>query len=165
MLFMAKPDSGGWTAADARERRERQAAEFDKGTSLNATVKYNGEFAGIGGFRDISWWNSSCEMGIILDPKFWGKQISTEVHLMCLSYAFETLRLNRVEFRTAASNSVMVFFLKELLGATHEGTIRDYFPVGNNAYANVELFSVLAADWPRSKEKLEDRLSQKLNNA
>ena len=154
---MGKLDSGGWTAADARERRERQEGEFLKSTSMNGVIVYDGSFAGIAGFRDINWWNASCEMGIILSPSFWGKQLCTEVHRMCLSYAFETLRLNRIEFKTACSNAGMVGFLTRF-GAAQEGVLRDYFPVGPAGYADVALFSILASDWPEVRAALEARL-------
>ena len=160
LVAMSKKSSGGWSETDARIRRNRQEKEFSEGLSLNGVVLYENEFAGIAGFRDINSWNKSAEMGIILDPKFWHKGISTRAHFLCLEYAYEIAGINRVEFKTASSNTAMRKFCIDTLQATHEGTLRDYFPTGTieNTYENVELYSILAAEWPALRRRLEEKI-------
>lgn len=160
LTAMSKIASGGWSEEDAACRRIRQEKEFELGTSLNGVVLYNQEFAGIAGFRSIDRWNMSAEMGIILLPKFWNKGVSRHVHFLCLKYAFESAGLNRVEFKTASTNTAMKAFCSQSLQATHEGTMRDFFPSGTDVfgYVNVELYSLLASEWAPLKLRLEERL-------
>ena len=163
LLAMAKISTGGWSESDAETRRLRQEREFQDGTSLNGVVFFENQFAGIAGFRDINRWNLTAEMGIILHPEFWHKQISTYVHLFCLEYIFDVEGINRVEFKTASSNEAMKYFCSKTLKATHEGTMRDFFPTGqeDGSFEDAELYSLLAADWPHTKALLEDRTQRK----
>jgi len=167
LVAMSLPRSGGWTVDAASARRQRQTTEFENGSSLNGAIYASGasksEFAGIGGFRSIDWWNRSAEMGIILAPPFWRQGISVEVHYLCFVHAFEELCLNRIEFKTASSNTGMVKFCKDVLNANHDGTLRDAFPANDSSdpfklYCDVELYSVLACEWPSLKAKLRKKL-------
>jgi RimJ/RimL family protein N-acetyltransferase len=161
LSFMTKHENGGWTEPDAAQRRVFQEAGFSNKASLNGVIIYDGKFAGIAGFRDISWWNKSSEMGIILEPSFWGKNISTEIHVMCLSFAFEQLCLNRVEFKTSSGNTEMIGFLESILGAVKEGTLREYFPTCEEGrFMDVDIFSLLRVDWGEAKDKLNARLTR-----
>jgi RimJ/RimL family protein N-acetyltransferase len=160
LLAMANISSGGWSEADAASRRMRQEEEFNAGTSLNGVVLYDNKFAGIAGYRDINSWNKSAEIGIIILPAYWRKGISTQVHFLCLEYAFEYAGINRVEFKTASSNVAMRKFCSDALHATHEGTMRDFFPSGTEpvSYVNVELYSLLSCEWSELRMKLEEKL-------
>lgn len=164
LVAMSKPSCGGWSKQDAAARRVRQTAEYAAGSSFNGIIATAaGEFAGIGGLRSIDWWSRSAEMGIILRPCCWRKGLSVEVHYLCFVHAFEELCLNRIEFKTASSNTAMVAFCKEVLSANHDGTLRDAFPANDTAdifrlYCNVELFSVLSGEWPALKTRLRERM-------
>jgi RimJ/RimL family protein N-acetyltransferase len=167
LAAMAKLSAGGWSVDDAAARRLRQTTEFNSGSSMNGAIYASpgGEFAGIGGFRSIDWWSRSAEMGIILSPSFWRRGISIEVHYLCFVYAFEELCLNRIEFKTASSNTAMVKFCKDILGANHDGTLRDAFPATYSIdafrlYSDVEIFSVVASEWPALKIQLQNRMSK-----
>lgn len=180
LTAMANLRGGGWSEGDAAERRVRQTTEFLAGNSLNGAIYLppsgaagtegvEGEtpvFAGIGGFRSIDWWNRSAEMGVILTPTCWRQGISAEVHLLCFTVAFEELCLNRIEFKTASSNTPMRQFLTQVLGANHDGTLRDAFPVYKTTdifklYENAELYSVLACEWPNLKKRLQSKLQSR----
>ena len=166
LLAMSKICGGGWTVDDAAGRRTRQEKEFTAGQSFNGAIYTNvqNHFAGIGGFRSIDWWNRSAEMGIILSPTFWRRGICVDVHFTCLRFAFEDLCLNRIEFKTASSNTGMIRFCENVLNAKHEGTLRDAFPAKstNDAfklYSNVELYSVMSYEWPDLKIALQARMN------
>lgn len=169
---MAKLSRGGWHELDAAKRRSRQATEHASSQSLNGIVYVSQSdsrftssselFAGIAGFRSIDWWSRSAEMGIILAPRWWRQGICLDVHIVCLSYAFEDICLNRVEFKTASNNQPMLDFCKHVLGATEEGRLRDAFPSiymeGNfKLYEDVVVLSILAHEWPEVKKKLIKR--------
>lgn len=120
-------------------------------------------------------------MGIILHPDYWGQGLATEVHYLCLKWAFEDLKLHRVEFKTSVSNSGMNYLCKEIMKATLDGVLRDYFPsvdcssfrlpadasadgttvpradgitLENIAFESVNLYSILQSEWPACKQSL-----------
>jgi RimJ/RimL family protein N-acetyltransferase len=171
--FMTRSNKGGWTVEDAATRRQFMETLHTSEAGLNSVVKMNdGRFAGVAGFRDLHWWNRSAEMGIILHSDFWSKGLATEIHLIFLGWAFEVVKLNRVEFKTSVSNSGMNYLCKEVMHATLEGTMRDYFPANDCSdlravsedtqkaltYESVALYSLLAPEWPRAKESLQARM-------
>ena len=134
---MSKISLGGWSIEDAANRRKYQECGFAAKTSHNCVILATNrageephEFAGICGFRAIDWWNRSAEMGVIVHPRYFRRGISTKVHMICMRLGFEGLHLNRIEFRTASSNTAMITFCREVIGATYEGTMRDFFPTG-----------------------------------
>lgn len=192
LSFMTKQSSGGWSEEDAAQRRNIQERSYAAGEGFNciilrklqvSSVKPENDglgdqcglseecvdsddeaFSGVCGFRQIDWWNRSAEMGIILHPDCFRQRVSCKAHILCLKFGFEDLGLNRIEFRTAASNTGMVLFCREVMGATHEGTLRDFFPLPVSSFnavkgfAHVDIFSILQSEWPAVKERLLAKL-------
>lgn len=180
LRFMSKHNTGGWTLEDATKRRAVMEEIHARGDGLNCVVEMKeGGYAGVAGFRDLNWWNRSAEMGIILHPDYWSRGLATEIHLLCLTWAFEVMHLNRVEFKTSVHNAGMNYLCKEVMHCTLEGTIRDCFPsvdctpyrsdavnptnIDINAvtYEDVALYSVLRSEWPHTKEMLVARKSKR----
>ena len=80
-----------------------------------------------------------------------------EAKLLQLTHAFETLRANRVEFKTDARNERSRAALLGI-GATFEGIFRSHMimpwgPLRDSAY-----FSVVSSEWPDVKARLEAKL-------
>lgn len=180
LRFMSKHNTGGWTVEDATKRRAFMEQVHERGEGLNAVVEMKeGGYAGVAGFRDLNWWNRSAEMGIILHPDYWSRGLATEIHLLFLTWAFEEMHLNRVEFKTSVNNAGMNYLCKEVMHATLEGTIRECFPsVDCSPYRNdsinptnidintvtfeaVNLYSILRSEWPHTKELLLARMSKR----
>jgi len=115
-------------------------------------------FVGIGGFREIAWYNLSAEMGIILHPDYYGMGICTEVHYICLLYGFEILNLNRITFTTTSTNKPMKTFLESVCRATFEGKKRELFFIQNNerskGVVDADCYSILASEWMICKQSL-----------
>lgn len=160
---MSKQDVGGWKVEDAAKRREFTTSEQlnKKGWFCNMTLKDSNEFIGIVGLRDIDWYNRSGEMGIIIHPEYWGKGYSGEAHYLIFTHAFEVLKLERIIFVTASSNTGMIAFCSMVLGAYHEGTGRNRFARSwtdpSQGYDNTEHYSVLSEEWHALKAKLETK--------
>lgn len=189
LAFMAKRNTGGWTTEDATKRRATMEKIFRDGSGLNCVVrmKANGEYAGVAGFRDLNWWNRSAEMGIILHPDYWGQGLSTEIHYLCLKWAFEDMKLHRIEFKTSVNNAGMNYMCRETMKAHLDGTLRDCFPsvdctnfrpspaqladptfvsaegisLKNITYESVNVYSLLESDWPVCKESLLKQMAKK----
>lgn len=184
LRFMSRQDTGGWSVEDAYKRRLSLEQIHSNGTGLNCIVKIGDSqcFAGVAGFRDLHWWNRSAEMGIILHPNYWSKGLATEIHFICLQWAFEEAKLHRIEFKTSVSNAGMNHLCKNVMFCTLEGTLRDYFPHSdysdvrakdttnleseaiNFSYESVNLYSILDDEWPQAKQSLLKRMQNNKNS-
>lgn len=80
--------------------------------------------------------------------------INTEAKLLLLTHAFETLGCVRVEFKTDGRNERSQRAL-ERIGATREGVLRSHMIVQNNYVRDSVYFSVIKAQWPEVKQRLE----------
>lgn len=80
--------------------------------------------------------------------------VNTEAKLLLLTHAFETLGCVRVEFKTDARNERSQRAL-ERIGATREGVMRNHMIVQNNFVRDSVYYSVIAAEWPEVKLRLQ----------
>lgn len=157
---------GGWSEKDAQKRREQQEVDQTAGKGWFCAIVESATSAvvGICGLRSIDWHNCSGEMGIILAAEHWGRGYSSEAHMLMLQVSFEDLHLNRIVMITAARNYPMINFCKNVLLATHEGTLRDRFPMvygdPSKGFEDAELFTLLARDWPATCDSLTKQLSK-----
>jgi RimJ/RimL family protein N-acetyltransferase len=81
----------------------------------------------------------------IENPKYWGRGYGTEVALLMLRYAFETLQLHRVHLRVAAYN-VRARRCYEKAGFRIEGIERHSFRVDGEWQDDV-LMAILREEW------------------
>jgi len=91
-------------------------------------------------------------------PEFWGGPVNPECKLLLMTHAFESLQVNRVEFRCDGRNSRSRAALHKL-GAIEEGTLRRHMVVRDGFVRDTVQFAVIAADWPGVKARLEARLA------
>jgi N-acetyltransferase len=88
--------------------------------------------------------------------------INTEAKLLLLEYAFGTLGVARVDFKTDARNDRSRRALAGL-GAQFEGVLRDWSPSRvpgeEGRLRDSAMFSLLAGEWPDTRERLRRRLS------
>jgi predicted glycosyltransferase/RimJ/RimL family protein N-acetyltransferase len=86
-----------------------------------------------------------------------GTLINSEVRLLTLTYAFETLSVNRVELITDPFNLSSRAAMK-ILGAVEEGLIRNHMIYKDGRIRDSVLFSIVKSEWPSVREKLVKRL-------
>ena len=82
-----------------------------------------------------------------------------EAKLLQLTHAFETLRANRVEFKTHSRNERSRAALLGI-GATFEGVFRNHMIMPDGSLRDSAYFSVVAEEWPVVKARLEARLAR-----
>lgn len=87
-----------------------------------------------------------------------GTLINTESKLLQLTYAFETLNLFRVAFKTHHENLRSQSAIRAL-GATHEGTFRNHYLMPDGSHRHSIWFSIIDTDWPTIKTRLTQRLT------
>jgi N-acetyltransferase len=89
--------------------------------------------------------------------------INAEAKLLLLTYAFETLGVGRVDFRTDARNQRSRQAI-ERLGARFEGVLRNWgpswVPGEEGRLRDSAVFSVTAAEWPQVGPALAGRIQR-----
>lgn len=99
------------------------------------------------------------EIGFTFLGKSWQKtRINTEAKLLMLSYAFEVMKLNRVELITDYLNNTSRNAILRL-GAKEEGILRSHMVMGNGRIRDSVLYSVVSHEWAGIKQNLEFKLS------
>ncbi|MFN0101678.1 MAG: GNAT family N-acetyltransferase [Bryobacteraceae bacterium] len=86
--------------------------------------------------------------------------VNTECKFLLFQYAFEALRLNRVELKTDLRNERSQHAMIRA-GAKREGTLRRHMIVPGHVRDTV-YFSVIAEEWPEVKAQLERLLLPRL---
>lgn len=93
-----------------------------------------------------------------LVPSHQRTAINTESKYLMLRYAFETLGLMRVEFKTDALNDKSRRALQRI-GATEEGIFRRHMQTASGRVRDSVYFSVVDVEWPTVKQHLERLLT------
>jgi ribosomal-protein-alanine N-acetyltransferase len=92
---------------------------------------------------------STAEWGFALGSPFWGTGLFVEGAHLVLDFAFDALRIHRLEARSAVQNGRGNGALRKL-GAVREGMLRGSF-LRNGEYHDQALWSILQTDWRRAK--------------
>ncbi len=95
--------------------------------------------------------------GTWLGRDWWRSGANLETKLLLLGYAFDQLECIRVEFKTEATNTRSREAL-EGLGASFEGILRSHMIVRGDVIRDSAYYSVIAAEWPAVRERIEQRL-------
>ena len=137
----------------------RQQAE---GTTLPfATVNLaSGEVAGSTRFLRFVPEHRRVEIGSTWVGAPWRRTaVNTEAKLLMLEHAFERLGCVRVELMADALNEVSRAAILRL-GATEEGTFRNYLVAGGEVHDAV-FYSIIDAEWPAVRARLHALLSRR----
>jgi RimJ/RimL family protein N-acetyltransferase len=84
--------------------------------------------------------------------------VNTEMKLLMLTYAFETLNCVRVQFQTDELNVKSRAAIARL-GAKEEGILRNERLMPDGRIRNTVMFSILDSEWPDVKSRLAARLA------
>jgi len=85
---------------------------------------------------------------------------NTEAKLLQLTHAFETLKYQRVEFKTDATNEASRAALLRI-GATFEGIFRKHGVAAGGRIRDTAWYSIIDDDWPVAKQKLVGALKRR----
>jgi len=86
-------------------------------------------------------------------------KVNTLCKLMLMQHAFEILGCEVVGWRASHMNFASQRAI-ERLGAKRDGAIRHHAPIRDGKVRDTVMYSMLAAEWPAAKSKLEARLTQ-----
>lgn len=96
------------------------------------------------GFNSIDYENAKAEIGYDIAKAYWGMGYAPEGIRALLTYAFKTLKLNRIEAKVDPANVNSIKVLQKL-NFTLEGTLRQYEKSKGN-YIDVNMYSLLKTD-------------------
>ena len=136
----------------------------DAGAALPfATIaRETGRAIGSTRFGNIDRANRRLEIGWTWIARPWQRSaINTEVKLLMLTHAFETLGAIRVEFKTDSLNTQSRAALARL-GAVEEGIHRNHMITASGRIRHSVWFSIIDSEWPAVKQRLEARLARGL---
>ena len=86
-------------------------------------------------------------------------KVNTLCKLMLMQHAFDTLGCDVVGWRVSHMNFASQRAV-ERLGAKRDGVLRHHAPIRDGKVRDTVMYSMLAAEWPEAKEKLETRLAR-----
>ncbi len=169
-LFGAGTDEQLWrvTTSVIRNRDDMrayiaEALEQQKaGTGLPFVIieKSAGAIVGSTRFGNIAVPHRRVEIGWTwITPRWQRTSVNTETKYLMLKHAFETLGCIRVEFKTDSLNQQSRQALRGI-GATEEGTMRNHMIVHGGRKRHSVYFSIIEAEWPDVKNRLESRLAR-----
>ncbi|QEC52871.1 RimJ/RimL family protein N-acetyltransferase [Anseongella ginsenosidimutans] len=121
--------------------------------------KRSDSYAGSTRFYDIQFINSSLQVGYTWYGKqFQGTGLNKHCKFLLLEFAFETMKIERVEFRADSLNARSIAAMKSI-GCTVEGILRSHGPRQDGSRRDSIILSILKSEWEAG---LKQRLSLKL---
>lgn len=140
---------------------QQAQANFESGDGISFAIieKQSNKVVGSTRFMKANLPNKKVEIGYSFLGKSWQKtQVNTECKFLLLTYAFETLHLNRIELITdylnnASRNAIL------RLGAKEEGIMRSHMVMPNGRVRDSVLCSIVRHEWDGIKEHLLFRLN------
>lgn len=109
------------------------------------TIRKSGIFAGIIGFKDTDRLNKKTEIGYWLSEKYQKRGIMTKAVKKLCDFAFNELRINRIQIKCAAGNNPSIKIPKRL-GFVLEGIERQGELLSDGHFTDLEVYSKLQSE-------------------
>ena len=90
-------------------------------------------------------------------PSVWASRVNPACKYLLMTYGFETLGLNRIEYKTDIRNTRSQAAIAKL-GAVREGVFRAHMVRPDGSLRDSVYFAVTRDDWPAVKAGLQARL-------
>lgn len=118
--------------------------DFERGDYV-FTIVYEGQFAGLIGFKDTDRENRRTELGYWLRQEYQGRGLMTEAVKALCRWAFRKQQMFRIQIKCATENA-RSRAIPERLGFVHEGTERGGARLANGRHTDLEVYSRLRTD-------------------
>lgn len=119
-------------------------AQAGKAIRFSIIERKSNEIIGTCGFNSIDLENAKAEIGYDIAKAYWGMGYAPEAISALIKYAFETLKLNRIEAKVEPANVNSMKVLQKL-HFTFEGTLRQYEKSKGN-FVDINMYSLLKTD-------------------
>lgn len=138
---------GSRSVEDTRVFIDGAMRQAEEGDGFTATIRCEGEIAGIIGHHRIDWPNRLGKLGYWLGSRFVGRGLMTQSCRAVVAHAFESIGLNRIEIHCATQN-VRSRAVPERLEFRHEGTRREAEWLYDH-FVDLECYAMLASERER----------------
>ncbi|HEV1993871.1 MAG TPA: GNAT family protein [Candidatus Acidoferrum sp.] len=150
------------TREEMRAYIEKALGERDAGMALPfATIhRESGRAIGCTRYGRIDRTHRRVEIGWTWIGRDWQRTaVNTEAKYLMLRHAFERLGCIRVELKTDSLNERSRNAIQRL-GAKEEGIFRNHMITASGRLRHTVYYSILDAEWPAVKSRLEEKLSR-----
>lgn len=150
-----------YTVSKIQTDAEIEAFYQDASAGLNDGSKYTfviidkkkRRIAGTSSYGNISEKDKRIEIGwSYLGKDFRGTGVNSNYKFLMLQYAFETLKMKRVEFKTDKLNARARKALLKI-GCTEEGILRSHTSMHDGRRRDTVFYSILDSEWPALRAK------------
>jgi RimJ/RimL family protein N-acetyltransferase len=162
-LYNAAQDEAIWTYTTSKAMGDGFHTWFDKALATPSHRPFvvrrldDQKIIGSTRFYDINAEHKRLSIGYTwYIPEVWGSYVNTECKYLLLSFAFEEMMVNRVEFSIDSRNARSRAAVKKL-GAIEEGVLRQHMIVEGAYVRDTVMHSIIKQDWPVVKLMLESR--------
>jgi ribosomal-protein-serine acetyltransferase len=124
---------------------------FADGNGFEAGIRYKGKLVGMVGIHPVDWAKKTTTLGYYLVEEASGKGIMTRSVKAALRYAFEELKLNKVEIHCGVKNRKSRA-IPERLGFHLDGIMREGEWLYNH-FQDIAVYSMLAREWREKRIK------------
>ena len=130
---------------DVKEYIKNSVVQTEEKKEVSFLIVSEKSVIGRIGIHNINSQNKNASIGYWLIKEAQGKGIISKATRSLITYAFQTLGLNRIEIRAATDNQ-RSRSVPERLGMLKEGTLREAELV-NGKFLDLEVYSVLSSEW------------------
>ncbi len=116
-------------------------------------------FVGSTRFYDVQLTFATTQLGYTwYSKKVWGTGFNQHCKFLLLQFAFDQMKLDRVEFRADNNNKRSIAAMQKI-GCTIEGVLRNHLPMPNGSRRDSIVLSILKEEWNATlKTNLEVQL-------
>ena len=131
-----------------KDSKEKPRKNYEIGIELKDTS----ELIGVIGLNHVDLWNGRATLGYWLAKKYWRQGITYEAVQVVLGFAFNKLKLQRIDIEAAVENIPSNNLIKKF-GSRFEGVAkRKHKTKATGEYRDSNLYGLLKEDWIKSKK-------------
>lgn len=131
--------------------------QYAENNGLQAGIYYEGKLAGVIGYHQINKEHNWTSIGYWLGSDFVGKGLVTNSMRAFIDYAFDYLKVHRIEVRVAVGN-IRSRTIPKILGFKEEGRLREAEWL-HDRYVDQVVYGLTASEWRKIKSKSEEKVA------
>lgn len=131
--------------------------QYADNNGLQAGIYYEGKLAGVIGYHQVNIEHKWTSIGYWLGNDFVGKGLVTNSMRAFIDYAFNYLKVNRIEVRVAVGN-IRSRTIPKILGFNEEGRLRDAEWLYDHSVDQV-VYGLTVAEWRKVKASTEGKVT------
>jgi len=137
------------TVKDTEQFVRNAMQQYADHNGIQAGIYYDGKLAGVIGYHQVNWQHKWTSIGYWLGNEFVGNGLVTNSMRAFIDFAFEYLKLNRIEVRVAVGN-IRSRTIPKVLGFNEEGRLRDAEWLYDH-YVDQVVYGLTAVEWKKIK--------------